>query len=240
MNKEVLVNVGLTNREAEAYLALLAAQESLVSEISRKTMENRTHLYDTLNSLISKGLVSYVIKNGKKYFRPASPSKLIDYVKEKEKLLSEQMPKLNELYKPKGKTPSVEVYEGQEGIKTVLNDVLKVNKEWLCLGSTGKSPEILPFFLGHFHKQRQKQKLHLRVIYNDDKLGTERGKEVKNQMYSEVKYMPKTSPATTYIYGDTIVIIHWEKDKLIAVMMRDDTIAESYRSYFNFWKFAKK
>lgn len=36
MDKEVLINTGLTNREAEAYLALLELQEALVSKIAKK------------------------------------------------------------------------------------------------------------------------------------------------------------------------------------------------------------
>jgi len=241
MDKNILVNAGLTLRESEAYLALLELKESLVSELSKKTKENRTHLYDTLNSLIKKGLASYVIKNGKKYFRPASPEKIIDYLREKEKLIEEKLPELNELYKPKIKAPVIEVFEGKEGIKTVLRDVLKENKEWLCLGSTGKSKEVIPFFLEHLHKQRVKQKLKLKVIYNNDKFGRERGKEVEKQKYSEVKYMPKTSPTTTYIYGEKVIVIVWEKEKLVAVMIQDKDIADSYRSYFNgLWKIGKK
>ena len=80
MDISILIKAGLTNRESEAYLALLQLQEALVSEISKKTKENRTHIYDTLNSLIEKGFVSYVIKNGKKYFRAAPPEKLIEYL----------------------------------------------------------------------------------------------------------------------------------------------------------------
>jgi len=241
MNKEVLINIGLTARESEAYLALLELQESLVAEIADKTKENRTHLYDTLNSLINKGLASYVIKNGKKYFMPSNPEKIIDLLREKESLVKESLPELKELYKPKSKMPVIEVYEGKEGVKTVLQDILKENKEWLCLGSTGKSEELVPFFLGHFHKQRIKQKLPLKVIYNDDEFGKKRGEEVSKQKYSQVKYMEKTSPTTTYVYGEKTIIIHWERDKLFAIMIQDKETADSYRSYFNeIWRIAKK
>jgi len=237
MEKENLIRIGLTNREAEAYLALLQSQEALASEISEKTRESRSHIYDTLKSLIEKGLASYVIKNNKKYFRPAPPEKLISYLKEKENLIQKILPNLQELYKPKIKKPIVEVFDGKEGIKTVLNDILKVNKEWLCLGSTGKSKEIIPYFLEHLHKQRIKQKISLRAIYNDDKLGRLRSKEVSKMPYSKVKFMKKLSPSTTYIYGDRVVIILWEKEKLLAIMIKDESIAKSYKEFFEvIWK----
>jgi len=241
MNREVLMNVGLTARESEAYLALLELQESLVAGVADITKENRTHLYDTLSSLINKGLASCVIKSGKKYFRASNPEKIIDLLREKENLVKESLPELKELYKPKSKMPVIEVYGEKEGVKTVLQDILKENKEWFCLGSTGKSEELVPFFLGHFHKQRIKQKLSLKVIYNDDKFGRKRGEEVSKQKYSQVRYMQKTSPTTTYVYGEKVIIIHWEKDKLFAIMIQDKEIAESYICYFNLmWKLAKK
>src|SRR3990167_2994588 len=96
MNTEILTKIGLTQRESDAYLALLKLKEALASEISKKTKESRSHLYDTLKSLIEKGLVSYVIKNGKKYFRPAPPEKLLDYIQEKQKLIEESLPELHE------------------------------------------------------------------------------------------------------------------------------------------------
>lgn len=240
MNKEVLVNAGLTHREAEAYLALLNVQEAKVSEIAERTRENRTHVYDTLNKLLAKGLVAYVVKGGKKFFRPAPPEKIIEYLKEKAQLVENYLPELRGLYKPRVKMPIVEVFEGAEGIKTVLRDVLRENKEWHCLGSTGKSPEILPFFLEQFHRQRMKQRLPLRVIYNDDQLGRERAKEVTKQKYTRVKILQKTSPTTTYVYGEKVVIIIWEKEKLVAIMIKDKDAADSYRSYFELmWQAAK-
>jgi len=240
MDKETLIAIGLTNREAEAYLALLQLQEALASEISSKTKESRSHIYETLGSLIEKGLASYVIKNNRKYFRPSPPEKLIEYLREKEVLAQNILPSLQVLYKPKIKKPIVEVYEGKEGIKTVLNDVLKAGKEWLCLGSTGKSSEIIPFYLEHFHKQRIKQKIHLRVIYNDDTFGRKRGVEISKLPYSNVKYMQKLSPTTTYIYEEKVVIISWEKEKLLAIMITDNDISKSYKEFFEaIWKTAR-
>lgn len=241
MDNSILLEAGLTPREADAYLALLELQEALVLEISRKTKENRTHLYDTLNSLMNKGFVSYVIKNGKKYFRPSSPERLIEYLQEKQDKINTSLPELRDLFKPRTNSPTIEVYEGQEGIKTVLSDVLKENKEWLCLGSTGKSKEIIPFFLEHLHKQRIKQKVSLRVIYNNDEFGEKRAKELEREKYTQIRFMSKSSPSTTYTYGNKVVIIHWEKDKLFAIMIEDKSIADSYRSYFEeLWKIAKK
>ena len=138
--------------------------------------------------------------------------------------------------KPKEK-PKVEVYEGKEGVKTVFNDALKEGKEFLCFGSTGISPGIIPYELTHFHKQRIKRKIPWRVIYNDDKFGRKRGQEASKWPYSTVKYMEKTSPTTTYCYSNKVAIVLWIKERLLAIMIQDKIIANSYKDFFEIlWK----
>ena len=68
MDKQQLINIGLSNNEVDIYLSLLESGQSLVGEITKKTKINRTHIYDRLQKLINKGLVSYIIKNNRKYF----------------------------------------------------------------------------------------------------------------------------------------------------------------------------
>src|SRR3989344_9573537 len=115
------MEVGLTKRQAEAYLALLQLEEASVKEIADKTKESRTHLYDTLKSLLDIGLVSYVIKNNIKYFHAAPPEKILEYLHEKETLLLKILPSLKEQSNNKTRKPKVEIYEGKDGMKTILN-----------------------------------------------------------------------------------------------------------------------
>ena len=85
MDKTILKQIGLTDHEITIYLTALELGESLASKISEKIRMNRTHVYDILEGLISKGLVSYVIKSNKRYFSATDPHRLVELVKEKEK-----------------------------------------------------------------------------------------------------------------------------------------------------------
>src|SRR3989338_809466 len=182
MKEEALRKFGLSDREIKMYLALLELGEALASKIAEKTNTPRTLSYDILENLLKKGLVSYVIKSNKKYFSAFDPNNLIGVLKnqteEKERLVKEALPELLALKSKKlEEKAKVEVYEGKEGVKTVFNDVLRVGKEFLCFGSTGISPELIPYELSRFHKERIKRKISWRVIYNDDKPGRKRGQE---------------------------------------------------------------
>jgi len=242
MKEEALRKFGLTDREIRVYLALLELDEALASKVAEKTNIPRTLIYDILENLSNKGIVSYVIKANKKYFSALDPDSLIEVLrnqeKEREELITKALP---ELLKLKGKKlkekAKVEVYEGKEGVKTVFNDVLRVGKEFLCFGSTGISPQIIPYELSRFHKERIKRKMNWKVIYNDDGLGRKRGQEVNKWKYSEVKYMEKTSPTTTYCYDNKVAIVLWIKERLLAIMIEDNIIANSFREFFKvLWK----
>ena len=242
MKEEALRKFGLSDREIKVYLALLELGEALASKIAEKTNTPRTLSYDILENLLKKGLVSYVIKSNKKYFSALDPNNLIEVLKnqteEKERLVKEALPELLALKSKKlEEKAKVEVYEGKEGVKTLFNDVLRVGKEFLCFGSTGISPELIPYELSRFHKERIKRKISWRVIYNNDKSGRKRGQETSKWKYTRVKYMEKTSPTTTYYYGDKVAIVLWIKERLLAIMIEDEVIANSFKEFFEvLWK----
>jgi len=236
--KDELINIGLSNREADTYLALLQLQEATVKDIAEKTKESRTHLYDTLKNLIKKGLVSYVIKNDVKYFHPAPPEKLVDYLREKESSFLAILPALLNLHQPHTKKPTVEVYEGAEGMKTILNDIIRTKQIWMAIGSTGKGPQILsPIFVERFHRDRIRNKVNLKVLCNSTAEGRSRAREFNKYGMAEVKFLPKShqSPATIYIYGNKTAIFMWLAggDKPFAILIENEEISKSFKSYFN-------
>ena len=63
-----LTKLGLTLNEAKVYFALLELGSTNAGEIIKKTKLHRNIVYDKLDKLIEKGLVSFVtIKNIKQF-----------------------------------------------------------------------------------------------------------------------------------------------------------------------------
>ena len=190
-----------------------------------------------------KGIVSYIVKNNTRYYRAAEPNKILSMLKEKEKILMSIMPQLAELHKPRLKKPVVEILEGKEGIKTILNDLLRQKKEWFAYNIPGKGPEIVGPGVHAFEKERQKAKIRLNVICVSTKQGRKRGKEFSQMKFTDVRYMPESyeSPASNWIYGNRLVIIFWYKEFPFAIRIIDKNLAESYKNNFRaVWNIAKK
>ena len=87
MNTEVLQEFGLSKTEAKVYLALLELGKSKAGEVTKKSLVNRTNVYDALERLIEKGLVSYVSENNKKVFEAVNPQRLQEILKDKHEKL---------------------------------------------------------------------------------------------------------------------------------------------------------
>ena len=75
MNLEYLQKIGLTAGEIKVYNAVLELGISSLGKIQEKTGIERRNIYDILNKLIEKGLISYTIEKGKKTFQAKLPKK---------------------------------------------------------------------------------------------------------------------------------------------------------------------
>jgi len=239
--KEELIKIGLSNREVDAYWALLQLHEASATDVAVKTKESRTHIYDTLKSLITRGLVSYAIKNNVKYYYAAPPEKLLDYLKEKENSIKHILPLLQSLREPRFSKPLVEVYEDKEGMKTILNDIIRTKKDWFSIGSTGKSRQVLPlFFIQKFHKERLKNRIKLFALMNGTREGRKLGKEFETYPLTQVKFLPEShqTPMTIYIYGKKTAVFLWlAGDRPFAILIDCKEISDSFKSYHQLlWK----
>jgi sugar-specific transcriptional regulator TrmB len=240
--EETLKEIGLAEEEIKVYLILLKVGSSLASKVSEETKINRSHVYQLLERLITKGFVSYVIKENRKYFSAVNPEKIVQIIKEKEQKLKDILPNLLSLASFEKEKPIVEIFEGKEGIKTILNDILKTKEEWLAFGSSGKGQEVLSFYAEHWEKEREKLKINLRGILDSSESGLKRGKEIAQRKHTKIRYVKEnySSPSSTWIYGDRLAFVIWSKEHSFAIRMISKEITNNFKKHFEIlWKNAK-
>jgi len=239
--EEELRDFGLTDLEIKVYLAMLKLGKALVQDISKKAGTYRTYTYDVLKSLKEKGLVSYVIKSGKQYFEVAKPEKLLNILREKEEKINSILPNLKAIYKSSSEKPKVEFYEGKEGLKTILDDLLRIKKEILVYGSTNKQLQLLEFYFPNFIRRRVKEKIKTKVITERSKESSEVYKRNKREL-REMKFFPEKIdfPTAINIYGNKIAILSLGEN-ITGIIIEDKQIADTQRGVFNLlWGIARK
>ena len=97
ITQELREVIGLNEREAKIYLALLGDKAVSASILAKITKVNRTTVYLELERLIDRGLVSYVIQEGKRFFSPSLPEKLVEILETKKSRIESILPQLKVL-----------------------------------------------------------------------------------------------------------------------------------------------
>jgi sugar-specific transcriptional regulator TrmB len=162
MHTQILTKLDLSKNEAIIYETLLNYGESSVSYISEKSGIHRRNIYDTLNHLLSKGLVSEIVNPKENTYLAVSPKKLSEIIKEKENELKSILPDLEQMYQNKSDSESVFIYKGVEGWKNYLRDVLEVGEDLYTISGKGAwGDERLQTFLDDFLKKAIKKKIKL-------------------------------------------------------------------------------
>ena len=233
--KSELHEAGLTVNESKVYTTLLELGPSHAGLISRKNGLHRRVVYDTIEMLIQKGLIGYITHNNVKLFQCVHPHRLVELLQEKEQRIENIMPQMIDLFTKTKEKEETNFYTGKNGLKTVFEDQIGTGKEILILGASPAAYELLELYFHWFDKRRIEKKIPTRIIFHQ---GT-----IPQIPLSEIRHLPQkySSPLAVNIYGNKVALILWNKEKPLAITIKNKEIAEGYRKYFELmWRVAKK
>lgn len=246
---EVLEKIGLSKAEARVYTSLLQLGSVPSHMIVKETELRKSTVYESLKRLEEKGLVSYIIKEGIRYYEASDPDSLTDYINEQKRNLAEtekQVKKtIREMKKLDTTKPRAEahVLEGKEGFKTMRRDILKHAKEHMLIGAISREDEAMPDFFNWWNKQRIKKNIKLRILHKESARKKSMTRKAFMGRLFETRFLPEEleSPAIINIYGDRVANVLWKKNNPLVFLLINKEIADSYRKYFEYlWKLAKK
>ncbi|MBI5036400.1 ArsR family transcriptional regulator [Candidatus Micrarchaeota archaeon] len=247
MDTRCLEEIGLSKAEINIYLALHRLGPATSGSLTRETGLRKSTIYESLNRLLEKGLVSYVLRNYTKYFEAVEPERIIDFVEEKKRKweTNEQDVKrlISELESSIGTTkPKAEahVLTGVEGFKTMRRDVLKNSDgELFLIGAISREDKVMPVFYKQWDRERAKRKIRFRILH---KRKTE-DRVAKITKFMEMRFLKPEiqNPVVINIYGDRVVSLIWKGDYPLCFMLINREIADAYRKYFEMlWKSSKR
>ncbi len=244
-----LKQLGLSEGEARVYLALLKLKESTAGPIVDEAKVTRSKIYDILERLKRKGLVSYITKESTKYFRVADPSNLLQYIEEKEKNIEDQktiilkeLTNLEKLYLSSVESKIAEVFFGYKGMQNAFNLLIKEfnSKETYFAFGAGKGENIekVKIFFDELHKERIKNKVKSYIIFNESSRGIFKSQE--KSKFVDARYISNSTPAAINVYKNYTIIALLLEDPIIFVIHNKE-VADSFKEYFKvMWKVAKK
>jgi len=232
MEEGILEGIGMSKTEAKVYLTLNEIGSSTVNSISKKSKIFRSNIYDALERLMGRGLVSFTIKDNVKYYDASEPIHLINLIRDKEKQIIDLIPTLKLRKKFVAHEGSASITKGIPAVMNALYSLLEFREPIYVYGVPKEAPEMLRTKLPHFHKERIKRKIFMKHIYNWD--AKERILFLNKLPYTEARYLDDKIKVlvATNICGDRVVLIHYTNPPLVITMDNKD-IAAAYKEYFN-------
>ena len=235
--------LGFTSKDFQVYVALLRLGTAPLRRIAEAAGMNRGTTYDALKRLIDVGLASYVDAKTHRYFTSEDPHKLRGLATRREVALREArdgletaIPSLEAFLGTAKHRPSVRYYEGESGVREILEDVLSVTEraesKLYRVYSSADIRDLIAHVWPGFTRERIKR--HVRV----DAIAIGQGGETVG--LDERKWLTRDAKAPTYIFiyaGKTAFVAVDAGKRLFGVIIEDDAIAATQQMIFDvLWK----
>lgn len=238
--KDELIDYGLSEKEAEIYLACLKTGETTANRLTQLTKIRRSTVYEVLDNLKKKAIVTSLIKNKKYYFRAVSPSALIDLLRDKERLITSIMPKLKEISGTVTNKTKVELFEGNLSVKEAVLDMLN-NNEILVYGGSTIGDEIFGTFTENFARRRVSRNIKMKSIIGKSIPRHMLDKSIRSLTEIRSLSLFEGHKSVYFIYGESLLIVNLGAELTAIRVSNNALLVNSQRKIFdNLWKGAKK
>ncbi|MDR0650650.1 MAG: hypothetical protein LBG59_04545 [Candidatus Peribacteria bacterium] len=243
----ILEKQGFSPFEARVYLATLELGQAPASRIADKLNENRVTVYSALEAMKKRDLILTVTKNKVIHYTAISPKSLLKTIQEKADSFAEAMPEFLALSALLNDKPSVQFYEGIEGLKLLYEDTLNYPDSTLkaFLGY-----EIVDKRLGRrlnyeYLPQRIKKKILAKVLVsgqpetNLNYIATNR-KDTSSK-YTELTYISDALFQLSNeinLYGDDkIALMMFGENEMMGLLIKSKMLYKTLNSLFDLtWK----
>jgi len=239
MDTAFLEDIGLTKTEAKIYLAVLDQGSALAGTVSQKSGIHRRSVYDALERLIEKGLISFIIRNNRKWFEAVEPSRLLQIAEQKKANIKQVLPELELKFNSSQEKQEAVFFKGKQGLKSVFDDQIQEKRTIYVMGAYEGASEVIQFYFMHYDKKRKAARIPVKMIFPE---ASRSSKMIKNIPLSEIRFLPEKymNPVGINVYGEKVATIVWA-DEPLAILINNNQVAEAYKKYFNFmWERAKK
>jgi len=232
MDPKQLAKLGLTQSESLIYHTVLKLGTCSVKDISKNCGFHRTNIYDILEQLKEKGLITYFKQGKTMFYQVSDPKNLYEFLREKTEFLDTIFPDIEKLHKQQSENLLVEVYRGKEGMKSAFREMIRLKKPVYAFGVRGQLREKMPLFAKQWLRDMKNNNVPYIGIY------TTRNPP---SYFTKIKYVSEelSGPVATMIYGNIININIWDPE-LVAIVIRSKLVANMYKKHFDLlWKIAK-
>ncbi len=243
MDAELFKELGFTEREQKVYIALLEIGLTTVGPIAMKTKLQHSKVYETLDKLQEKGLVSYIIQSKTKHYQPSEPKEILNIIEDRKRRFLDIIEEL-ELKKKYSQSKQVAiVYEGFKSFKALFNkieqELKKGDSYWAFAFKNEYYTPSASLFLKKFHERLALNKIDDRVIGH-----TSVRKAIKSTFQGnkniKMRFTGNSTPLGVIIIHNKVINLVWG-ERPTAIEITSEHIYGQYIDFFaSEWAKGKK
>lgn len=228
ISPQLLKSLNLTADEAAVYVAAMELGQASVQALAKKSGVKRTTVYHFLDDLIERGLLQETRKKKRNIYSAIHPKQLVALEEVRLRELENLIPSLLAVYNKSQTKPRVTFYEGVEGIKEALADIIRVGQPMIGWADFSFRQSILGDFFATFAAERARRNITYQAITRDTQEARAWGKRNMGHLRS-FKYISSGPFNTeTVVYGDHVMFLSYQKNAF-AVVIEDQNVAATLR-----------
>lgn len=238
--EKILASLGLSKLENDCYLSLLEKSPQRASQLSKSLEVPKATVLDALDRLTDEfGIVKRSRKKNFYLFLVDDPSDLVSWFDRKQsefehskKQVVKMLPELRSLQSYEVSKPKVFYFEGKEGMRQALLQVLDEADEIIGYGSNEDDLKYLPNIYPAYYEQRVQKKIHVKAIIPATQFNIEETKMNERKHLRATHLIPEEwkYPIQVNIYKNTSVFYSCEEN--FTLMIKSKPIAECLKKIF--------
>ncbi len=243
MRFPILQDLGLGEREAQVYEALLRLGECPIADLLQTLQIHPQLVYRAIDALTSQGLVIASHRRHRKYVRAEDPHVLERREVDRLATLRQALPDMLALQQG-SKDAVIRVEKGSEAVRKArarIIDLLPEKGSFVITGGSGEHfYRIMGEQLREIERKRIKKQISRRVVSFE----SQREHFIQNDPYkdlTEYRYinLDYPTPASTLVYGKYVSLFIYTSDPIV-ITIESQEVADGYMAWFEaLWRGAK-
>lgn len=240
MSTQLLVeNLGLTDKEAAVYMAILELGKSTIKPIAAQSGLKRTSIYYFINHLVELGLIEKVVQSGRNHYIARPPQELIRVSQRRLAHLQEALPQFASIYNTSTNKPKISYFEGVEQMKQVLFEETRCHKNIWGIWSGQEVHELFGHdVLERVDQERRQKGIHVQVVRIREKDSAFEEFSEQEGSNRELRYAPDGTvfPLAFTIYDTGKVGIMSSKKEGFGILIESAELVAAMKTLFDcFW-----
>ncbi len=235
-----LEEMGLPEKAAQIYIALLGKQKMTISEIARDSRIKRATCYEYLDLLLNKDFISRIPVGKRMFYAALEPKKILNDFKKKTHHLEQRINEMSVFHDAAVHKPRIVFYEGKRELKNIYADIFKTVADVYSIFPPATFFENFTVEdYDDWDKEITSYTLKSRDLFIADK-HYKKIKEIRDKNGSENKMDKKLPPwfssnVDVLIYADKVALISLRD--LSAIVIENKDIADLFKNMHTFlWK----